>query len=379
MFVHHGNLDHLLEPAAYYEPGWFAREQEAIFQRGWNYFCLAQEVASHGCRLARAVSGVPVVVINHQGKLHALQNVCAHRHSVIVPEGCSRAERLQCQIHGWEYDHTGRVSKMPDGRSFLGVKAQEFCLQRYRVETAGPFVFVSLAEAGPSFRDHLGTLTGEFDRFYEDLRHIDTWISEHPVNWKIICENAVESYHVPMVHPGTYQDYRPEEQHDHRLDPTCTRYADLYPYERERSLEARGFRLYTRLLIRNPTYQRFTHVHLFPAFLLYFGDIYANLAVVEPLGPERTRFTLLSFVPRAIRWGWAGRALQSIALQVFLRMARKIVGEDVARWPPVQAGLKQSPHRGVLGAREERVHAFQQYVLRQVRPDTPLPVASPSE
>jgi hypothetical protein len=32
-------------------------------------------------------------------------------------------------------------------------------------------------------------------------------------------------------------------------------------------------------------------------------------------------------------------------------------------WPHVQRGLQHSEHAGVLGAREERVHAFQRFVV----------------
>ncbi len=366
MFVHSGKLDHLLSPSAYHASDWFGRERTAIFSRSWQFFCLATQLSQNGDRFATEVAGEPVVVVNREGELFALQNICAHRHSQIAPDGCSHADRLQCPIHGWEYDTSGKLKKMPDGPSFVGVKAADHCLRPYRVERVGPFVFVNLSSDGPTFQQNLGSLAPEFHRFYSDLRHINTITSEHSVNWKVICENAVESYHVPMVHPRTYQDYRPEELHDHRLEPTFTRYGDLYPYEAERSLEARGFRIYTRLLIRNPTFQRFVHVHLFPNMMLYYGDIFSGFTVLKPLAPERTRFTSYSFVPKTTRWGWAGRRVQDLSMILFLRVARKIIGEDVGRWPPVQAGLRHSSHRGVLGAREERVYAFQRYVRDQV-------------
>ena len=72
------------------------------------------------------------------------------------------------------------------------------------------------------------------------------------------------------------------------------------------------FRLYSWLLLRNPTYKRFTHVHLFPNMLLYFGDVYSSLTVVQPLGPTRTRYTMFSFAPQAVRWGPPGRLLQAL-------------------------------------------------------------------
>ncbi|AMV18187.1 aromatic ring-hydroxylating oxygenase subunit alpha [Planctomyces sp. SH-PL14] len=381
MFVNSGSLPHLLPPAAYTDADWFARERAEIFERQWQPFCLADQVAKDGAQFAGEVLGVPVVVFNRGGRLYALKNVCAHRHSQIVPGGAQCGSTLRCQIHGWEYDESGSLAKMTDGRSFKGFKVGGTCLASYRAQQAGPLVFVNLDSRAPSFEESLGGFAEEFGRFYQDLRHISTWQMETPVNWKVIVENAVESYHVPMVHPNTFQDYRPEELHDHHLAPTYSRYGDLLPYESEKGLESLGFRVYTRLLIRQPTFKRFTHVHVYPNHLLYFGDIFRAFNSVEPLGPERSRITFYNFVPRRIHWGLAGRMLQDLSMVVFLKMGRRILQEDVDRWPPVQKGLRHATSPGVLSCREERVFGIQRYVAEQLGMPVPSlePERSPSD
>jgi choline monooxygenase len=368
MFQSQGKLDHLLRPAAYHAADWHDRELQNLFRTSWQVACLGEQVEKPGSRFALKIAGEPIVVVNQNGTLSALGNVCAHRHSQLVPNGPSHDSRFRCQIHGWEYDETGRLSHLPDGRSFRGLKAHDLCLPRYRLEQFGPFVFVNLSQEGPSFREYLGTFADEFHQFFADCRHVDTWVTEHPVNWKIIVENAVESYHVPMVHPNTFEDYRAEELHDHRLEPSFTRYADLMEYRSEKSAEALLFRFYSWFLLRNPTYNRFTHVHLFPNMLLYFGDIYSSLTVVEPLDAKRTRYTMFSFAPKAIHWRLPGRLLQALSMKVLVPQFKKILREDMVRWPPVQQGLEHSRHNGVLSAREERVYAFQDYVIKKLRP-----------
>ncbi|HUE16275.1 MAG TPA: aromatic ring-hydroxylating dioxygenase subunit alpha [Planctomycetaceae bacterium] len=367
MFQLQGKLDHLLPPAAYHAADWHERELEDLFRASWQLACLAEQVKKPGSRFALRIAGEPVVIVNQNGTVSALGNVCAHRHSQIVPDGPSQDSRFRCQVHGWEYDETGRLSHLPDGRSFRGLKAHDLCLSRYRVEQCGPFVFVNLSPEGPSFQEYLGSFAEEFQQFFAHCRHIDTWVTEHPVNWKIIVENAVESYHVPMVHPTTFEDYRAEELHDHRLEPSFTRYADMMEYRSEKSAEAYLFRFYSWFLLRNPTYQRFTHVHLFPNMLLYFGDIYSAFKVIEPLGATRSRYTMYSFAPDAIHWGPLGRMLQSLSMRVLVPKLKTILQEDMARWPPVQQGLEKSRHKGVLSAREERVYAFQDYVVKKLR------------
>ena len=70
--------------------------------------------------------------------------------------------------------------------------------------------------------------------------------------------------------------------------------------------------MYTRLLMKDPTLDRFAHAHIFPNFLLQFsGDICSTFTVLEPMGPERTRYTMLSFVPNRIRWGLSDASLQN--------------------------------------------------------------------
>lgn len=372
MFHFSGKLDHLLEPRDYHDPARYEAELDAVFRRSWNLLCLADDVAKPGDRYAGQVAGRPVVVVNDAGSLKAFSNVCGHRHSLICPVGRGHGERMKCQIHGWEYDRDGQLAKIPDGKHFKVVKPGDFCLSRYRVERSGPFVFVNLSAEGPSFEEHLGSFATEFHRWYDNLRLAHVWSHEHDVNWKIPVENGIESYHVPMVHPTTYQDFRDESLHDHRLEPTYTRYGDLLPYEKKPGLVSLGFRIYTQLLIRHPTYDRFTHTHLFPNMMLYYGDIYRNLTVIEPLAPKRFRFRCYGFVPSDIRFGWLGRRLQDLSMEVFLRMGKKIVGEDVALWPPVQQGLEGSEHRGVLSAREERVYAFQRFLCEKLgRPARP--------
>jgi choline monooxygenase len=372
MFVFQGKLDHLLPTLAYHDPNWFERERREIFANSWNCIGLARDVAKPGDRFACEVAGVPMVVWNHEGKLRAMSNVCGHRHSLIAKTGKSCGHVLKCQIHGWEYDPDGHLTKIPDGKHFKVVKAGDFSLNTFRVEQVGPFVFVNLSADGPSFDEHLGNMKANFHRYYDDLRLVDVWTTEHAVNWKIACENGVESYHVPTVHPTTYEDHRDEELHDHELAPTFTRYGDLLPYSAEMKLESLGFRLYTHLLIKKPNYRRFTHVHLFPNIMLYYGDIFSGLSVIEPLGPEKMRFTSYSFVPRDVYWGWIGRRVQDLSMVLFLRMGRKILREDMVLWPPVQRGLKSSGHSGVLSAREERVYAFQKFVSGIMEPAKPI-------
>ena len=54
-------------------------------------------------------------------------------------------------------------------------------------------------------------------------------------------------------------------------------------------------------------------------------------------------------------------------------IARKVFREDASIYQGVQRGMEASPHRGVIGTREERVHVFQEYVNRECSGTRELP------
>jgi hypothetical protein len=59
-------------------------------------------------------------------------------------------------------------------------------------------------------------------------------------------------------------------------------------------------------------------------------------------------------------WAWLVRTIMRRGV-VF--ETRRVLGEDAAVMGDVQKGLEASVHRGVIGTREERVWAFQRFVV----------------
>jgi hypothetical protein len=48
-------------------------------------------------------------------------------------------------------------------------------------------------------------------------------------------------------------------------------------------------------------------------------------------------------------------------------VGKKVFAEDGSIYAAVQQGLAVSPHRGVIGTREERIYYFQKFVLDGTR------------
>lgn len=372
MFTHHTKLEHLLSPEDYSSQEFFERERTDVFGKAWQYVGLQADLAQDGDYISTDCAGVPVVVWNVRGELQAYKNVCAHRHSIIVAPGKGNAPRLKCLYHGWEYGPQGKLVKITDGASFKGLRAAELSLLTYRVSVLGPMVFVNLTEGTPSFRELLGDLAPEFDDYFGHHRLVDVWETRHDINWKIIEENAVESYHVPCAHPSTFGNFHPEERHEHRLEPGFTRYGDTLCWGQVGGLQDRAVRYLTAAMVNRATFKKFIHVHLFPNYLLYYSELISTFQIVQPLGPQRSAYIVLFFVPNRLRYGLVSRALQQITTPRIIAQVRKILLEDMGLWTLVQKGLNNSQHKGQLSCREERVYAFQRYVAESMSATPPV-------
>ena len=85
-------------------------------------------------------------------------------------------------------------------------------------------------------------------------------------------------------------------------------------------------------------------------------DVFRMMQCVFPTGPRTCRYRCILFTLRGVRrsvFAWACyRFLRSISTMV----AYKVFREDASIYRGVQRGLEVSPHPGVIGTREERIH-----------------------
>ena len=363
MWVQAGRLPHLLSTRAYHDPALHEREVASLFAPGWHCVAPRAAVRQSGDFATAELLGQPVLVRNDGGTIRAFQNVCAHRHSMLTCETRGHAPRLRCQVHGWEYDAEGRSLRIPDAKSFAPLAKGEFCLRRYRAEVLGELVFVSLAPTGPSVQESLGPQATQFIEWACSPDHalVDSWVHDHAANWKVPIENALESYHVPNVHGRARHSKAADAQHTFG-----ERYSLLVNTTPPAGALLRGL----AALWRSDPEHRYEHLHAFPNMIVATTDISTLVHVVLPLSPTRSRSIALCFAhvgeqgvllhgSRPIQ-----RALWPAVREMVKRYTRQILDEDYRVLPAIQRGLEASTHDGVIGAREERVHAFQQYVAR---------------
>ena len=392
MFVHSTRLPHVLSPDCYRSPQWYAREVEAVLQPAWHMLCSRDDLARPGDFLTCELFGVPIHLRNFDGELRALSNVCAHRHCLITDRERGHEPRMACQYHGWEYSADGRTRKIPEPKNFAPFDRDADRLQRYRLDTCGALVFVSLASDGPSLRDQLGDMYDRLaERFGENWRPFLKWNPDYGANWKVPIENTLEAYHVPFVHPLTFRENPGADRSTHVLDEEHTWFGTDLPFSPHSRIDTYFQRCegwLTRRLGQTPL-GRYEQHHLFPTLLCSFTDVVSFVQSIVPTGAATCRAVVRQFgrVEAQSRFPWRNVAQAWGQLEAII--TRRIVEEDRHLFQSIQRGLNVSQNQGVLGACEERIWKFQAWlhdkcsgrspVARQAKPgcDNQCSLAAP--
>src|SRR3954452_25567083 len=210
-----------LEPNLYLEPEVVRLEQEAIFERTWQLAGHVSDLRETGSYLTTDVVDQPVLVVrDHDGEIRAFRNVCRHRGSRLLSGSGQCGKAIRCLYHGWTYKLDGRLIGVPEGREIDSLDKSRLGLHQVHAEVFCGLVFVNLDPAAAPLGERLGGLAERLARY--DLPRLERFGrggDVQPANWKVVVENYIEGYHIPIAHPSLmrlldYQRYD-VEVHDH--------------------------------------------------------------------------------------------------------------------------------------------------------------------
>lgn len=216
-------LEPTLHRDCYRTAEWFARERETILARDWVCVGREEELPTPGDALLLELAGESLVLVrDREGAIRAHHNVCRHRGSQLLldvaPKGRWPADGsapedapagrhhfaagIRCPYHAWTYNLDGTLRTAPyleEGDAFC---REDLPLWGAQVATWGGFVFVRLAETGPSLLAQLGDAPERVRRYpLPELRTAQRITYHVAANWKVILENYNECYHCGPVHP----------------------------------------------------------------------------------------------------------------------------------------------------------------------------------
>jgi Rieske 2Fe-2S family protein len=225
-----------------------------------------------------------------------------------------------------------------------------------RVEELAGLVFVNLDPDTAPLAELVGDLPTRLERYR--IPTLESFAqgggSTQPANWKVVAENYLEGYHIPIAHPGLMRmlDYKhyDTEVHEH--------YVWVEAPFRSKPSSNRLERLYSQLVTPMPGLGEedrgtWRYVFIYPNTTIDLYPDQVNTWQMLPDGVGRTRDTWASYRspqsgPRTRAVQWVNQRLNTLVLQ-----------EDIDLVRNVQFGLHTRGYRcGPLSWRETGVAWF---------------------
>jgi phenylpropionate dioxygenase-like ring-hydroxylating dioxygenase large terminal subunit len=201
-------------PAWVYNNAQLSRlELERVLEPSWQIVCHVNSIPKTGDFQTLDLGSESVMVLrDRDGSIRAFHNVCRHRGARLLDGAGNCPTTVTCPYHGWTYRHDGGLIGMPVRESFPGLDRSQHGLRPVRTEIALSFVWVCLAGDPPPISKVWGELADELAPYrLEDMVPMGPITEESwPVDWKIAMDNYLESYHVPIGHPGLYRMFTPD-------------------------------------------------------------------------------------------------------------------------------------------------------------------------
>ena len=348
---------------AYTDEAFLDAERERVLARGWIAVAFAHDVPAPGDLHPATAAGQPLVVVRDaDGAVRVFHNVCRHRGTRLVDAPCRSRKRIVCPYHGWTYGLDGTLRATPNfsgpgdhSRPSLAEGTQD--LVEVRSGVWNHVVMVNLSGEAASLREWTARLDrrwGEFDT--TDLARGGSMTFDIRANWKLVVENFLESYHLPVVHPGL-NAYSPLEDHELVVDEVFMGQLSLGYTPRDGGNALPRFAGLSDARATSGEY-----LLLFPSLMVSITPDHYRATVVTPVSAGRThqRWEFFFVGPEG-----AAERFRAAREAVVDRVAA-YTREDVAILERLQAGRRSNGYDGGRFSpfHEITTHRFQTLIAR---------------
>lgn len=171
-----------------------------LFQEYWHLVCHRTELPAHGDFMRYDTPLGELVVFNDMGNLEVFDNLCPHRGARIYT-GQQGNQAASCLYHGWSYCQ-GRVV-VPSVTTFSQCDTSRARWNTFHTDWCGDFLFAAIAPRQPLYvqLDGAAEVLENISFNIHGCRHSNSYPYE--CYWAVAVENALESYHLEMVHSDT--------------------------------------------------------------------------------------------------------------------------------------------------------------------------------
>lgn len=278
----------------YTSPEWFELSKEKVFSKTWQFCLSTDNLKGTGQMVPHTLLpdflNEPLLFVRDEKELlHCLSNICTHRGNILIEKPCT-AQKIKCAYHGRRFNFCGEFLHMPEFEQTKDFPSTREHLTKIPFDALEPFLFASLSPALPfhlvfaDIKERLSWLPMEQMRLDKD-RSKDYMVKAH---WALYCENYLEALHIPFVHPALRQ----------AID--CTTYTtELYQYSNLQLALANSGEECFDLPKESQDYGKRVAAYyywIFPNTMLNFYPWGCSVNVVQPISPELTKVSFLTFV-----------------------------------------------------------------------------------
>jgi len=210
-----------MPPGMYLSEQVHALEVERIFRVDWLCVGRADELPEPGDYLTYEIADQPIALIRQRdSSIRAFANVCKHRMAQLL-DGDGHCARIACPYHAWSYGIDGRLFNAPHMQEHPDFDAKSIRLDDIACEVWHGWVFVSLSAEPTPLRERLAPMDDLMTMYgVADYRHLIREDHVWQTNWKVLAENFMEGYHLPVVHRASVGTWMIGEETEFVSSPT---------------------------------------------------------------------------------------------------------------------------------------------------------------
>ena len=340
-------------------PGFFYRSLEylessksSIFHHTWHYVADADSIREintlYPITLLPGFLNEPILLTRDKdNRLHCLSNICTHRGKILV-EAPTQNRVISCGYHGRCFRLDGTMKSMPGFEETLNFPGSDDHLPRFSVTEWRGMIFVSLNPIAP-FEAFIAPILKRLGwQESRKFQYVKEGTKDYPVqaHWALYCDNYLEGFHIPFVHPGL----------NNALDVGSYDY-ELYEFGNLQLGIAKEGEPYFELPPESPDYgQRvFAYYYwVFPNLMFNFYPWGLSLNIVEPQSIDKTLVRFRTYHMEGTKFNWTVNQLDQTEM------------EDEAVVESVQLGIQSPFYKAgrYSPSMEKGVHHFHQLVAK---------------